>query len=185
MDDQTLTLLRNADWVDLSLRLRRFIVHTWGKMLPAGYTPDDVVAEVIEKTFREERPWDPTKRSLATHLRWCIKSTLSKKGLYGLKENNVMTFTNDDAQLEPEPDVTAETVSDLDKQQAWEALEKEIAGNKDLVDFRDGIISGMTNKEIGQLLDKSPQQAAELRRRFDRYVVKAAQRFNNGVGGDK
>lgn len=51
---------------------------TWNSnILPKGQTAESIVRDVIEKTFSEERNWEPDRGELLPWLKWVIKSEVS------------------------------------------------------------------------------------------------------------
>lgn len=51
---------------------------TWSsKILPKGQTAESIVRDVIEKTFSEERNWEPDRGELFQWLKWVIRSEIS------------------------------------------------------------------------------------------------------------
>jgi DNA-directed RNA polymerase specialized sigma24 family protein len=85
LNRKTFNLLREADWGELGKRLLAFAEwraryywwrHGKGIVLAKGWTPEDVVQEVIIKTLSGERNWDPQKGHLEPWLRDQVKSVM-------------------------------------------------------------------------------------------------------------
>lgn len=76
-------LLRNFPWDENYPKLVAFADwliqgKTWNSnILPKGQTAESIVRDVIEKTFSEERNWDPERGKLLPWLKWVIKSEIS------------------------------------------------------------------------------------------------------------
>lgn len=89
-------LLRTAPWGDIYTTLVGHALceiarYSWRTdTLPKGHTPESIVQEAIEKTFSEEKNWDPERGELLPWLKWVVKGDIYRlyhssshpKGIY-------------------------------------------------------------------------------------------------------
>lgn len=110
-DNETMKLLRNADWELISLKLLKFAINRGGKSVIAdGMDSQDIVKEVIVKTFSGERKWNP-QIPLYNHLKEAIRSILSSKGLYSNCDRVKRDFLIS-SELDPSSEVREEGLDD-------------------------------------------------------------------------
>ncbi|MCZ7547624.1 MAG: hypothetical protein M5U11_00500 [Anaerolineales bacterium] len=71
-------------------------------ILPKGQTAESVVRDVIEKTFSEERNWDPDRGELLLWLKWVIKSEVSHlaESASNKKDVHVDQLDGDDPEMD-------------------------------------------------------------------------------------
>ena len=89
-------LLRTAPWGNIYATLVGHALwevarYSWRTdTLPKGHTPESIVQEAIEKTFSEEKNWDPERGELLPWLKWVVKGDIYRlyhssshpKGIY-------------------------------------------------------------------------------------------------------
>ncbi len=92
--------MSNKDFRELFKGLLAHVVshmglYPWpGNSFPTGVTPEDIAIEIIEKTLKGDRNWDPSKIDLKTYLHGQVRSLVShfweeqkeKPGIYNLSE---------------------------------------------------------------------------------------------------
>ena len=96
LDSKKKELLRNAPWDDIYPKLVAYALWEAGRYswrtdtLPKGHTPESIVQEAIEKTFSEDKNWDPERGDLLPWLKWVVKGDINRlynsasltKGIY-------------------------------------------------------------------------------------------------------
>ena len=76
--------MRNAPWYDIYPKLVSFAVWEVGRYswhtdtLPKGHTPESIVQEALEKTWNEDKNWDPDRGELLPWLKWVIKGDIDR-----------------------------------------------------------------------------------------------------------
>jgi hypothetical protein len=166
-DEETLRLLRKADWELISLKLLKFAIAIGGRSIVAkGMDYQDVVKDVITKTFSGERKWNP-EIILFFHLKEAVRSSLSIKGLYGNKDRSKRVSTPvqelEICDNEQENGLTDELIE----------IKKLIKGNKDLEDVFEAILTGaLKPRDIAKATGIEPQQVSEHKRTLKRYWIK-------------
>ena len=176
MGDEVIEQLHKADWTRISASLLKFVVMQAGKgPYPGGHTPDDVVCMAIYAVCAGKRPWNPTTHSLKSHLEWTVRSIISKKGLFGLKEALLMEFTDDDAALDVADQQESPAFCAGDRDCALALLADEITGDQQLQDLVEAIKMGCwKNAEIAELTGIDAARISELKRKLWRYAAKVS-----------
>ncbi|MBU0677820.1 MAG: hypothetical protein KJ626_06855 [Verrucomicrobia bacterium] len=179
MGDEVIEQLQKADWLRIGASLLKFVLMRGGRgPYPGGHTPQDVVCMAISDVCTGNRPWDPKKHSLKSHLEWTVRSILSKKGLFGLKEASLMTFTDDNATLDVEDDRELPAFCNADREMALKSLGEEIRGDRELEDLVEAIkMDCWKNEEIGELTGIKPERVSELKRKLWRHIVKVSEKL--------
>lgn len=166
-DEETLRQLRNADWEHISLRLLKFAIAIGGNSVIAkGMDSQDVVKEVISKTFSGERKWNP-KIALYVHLKEAVRSTLSKKGLYASKDR-LSHVSTEIIEMEVSDQKVVDSLTD-----ELVNMKKLIANNLELLNVFEAILSGaLSPRDIAKTTGLQAQKVSEYKRTLKRYWLK-------------
>ena len=171
-DEDTLRQLRNADWESISLRLLKFAIVLGGQSVIAkGMDSQDVVKDVITKTFSGERKWNP-EIPLFIHLREAVRSSLSRKGLYANKDHADRHPTPVQEMELCEKSVENGLTDELLK------MKRLIEFNKDLLNVFEAILNGaLKPRDIAETTGLQPGIVSEYKRTLKRYWLK----INGGI----
>ena len=179
MDTETLDSLQKADWPFILQRLLRYTFFLAGKRkLPAGYEAEDIVEVAVFKVFTEERPWQRERCSLLGHLRGSVRSIMSEKGLFGLKSQKAMVFTDDESILDFFKQTVESDYVGEDPQQAWSCLMQAVAGDKELEDLVAAIqMVGWKTAQIAEMTGWPSNKISKLKSRLWDFEDKARTLF--------
>jgi len=189
MDAGTLTRIKEADWASIAPRLLRYVKNRIGdSVLPTGLTAEDVVQKAIERLFSPKgRQWNPEKQpDLYLYMRSVLQSMLSSKGLYGLKDDEVTEFIEEDRDIHLTRDGVktgdcGERINALDRAGAFRLLEEEVRGDKELEDLLVAIHMGCTMPaDMSELSGIPVRKIYELQRKLGRHAAKVAQQLSTG-----
>ena len=171
-DEETLRQLRNADWESISLRLLKFAISVGGKSVIAqGMDTQDVVKDIIAKTFSGERKWNP-EIALYVHLKEAVRSTLSNKGLYSSRDR-FGHIPTEKIEMEVRDQKAVDSLTD-----ELVNMKKLIANNIELLNVFEAILNGAQNpREIATITGLHPQRVSEYKRMLKRYWLK----INGGI----
>lgn len=171
-DEDTLRQLRNADWENISLRLLKFAITIGGNSVIAkGMDSQDVVKDIIAKTFSGERKWNP-EIALYVHLKEAVRSTLSNKGLFASRDRrdhvSTATIELDISEEQIESALTDELIH----------MKKLIANNLDLLKVFEAILNGeLAPRDIANITGIKPERVSEYKRMLKQYWLQ----INGGI----
>ena len=166
-DEETLRQLRNADWETISLKLLKFAIAIGGQSVIAkGMDSQDVVKEVITKTFSGERKWNP-EIALYVHLKEAVRSILSSKGLYAHKDRSgrrsIKALNMEVCEGKIEDGFTDELIK----------MKNMISKDIDLLSVFEAILNGeLKPREISKTTGLVPVKVSEYKRTLRRYWLK-------------
>jgi hypothetical protein len=173
MRERELELLRKADWDEISARLLHWVdIVASRRPLPCGFDSEEIVRLAVGKLWSEDRDWDSEKHpDLLAHLKWIVKSLLSNKGLYALKDAQKVEFTDDPATLDPPVESETDALGQDEQVLAWQALEEEFVGDKEMQLYLAMIRKGEDKpSRISELTGIPVARVYELPRKLDTHL---------------
>lgn len=185
MDDDRLKIVA-AEWRHVAPRLLRYVRNRIGTgLLPKGRDAEDVVQMAFVRLLSGARAWDPCKADLETHMkRSILPSMLGSKGLPSVKDAGGVEFTdeedgdhlNDDGVRAL--DSARDQIPEMDRAAAFEMLEQEIAGDRDLGDVLTAIrMKCRTPAEIAETTGIDVKRIYCLQRKLVASADKVSVRF--------
>lgn len=172
-------------------------------MLPKGHTAETIVRDVIEKTFAEERNWDPDRGELLPWLKWVVKSDLShlaesaanqKDVHFGRFDNNETELDQIEKESNKQPHIQKNFLSPEDAMVVIETKEEAIElarlkidllldackGKSELEEIVYAICEGKCSAKpqalseyLGRPIDEVNQQLRTLRRKAAKMRIEA------------
>ncbi len=177
MNLQVLDQISNLDWNQLSQRLMAVSVF-WSKMyfgdkwklLPKGYTQDDVVQESIRRAFSRE--WEAfDEETFSKYLFGACRSIISnlKKSSKIQKTERIDLFSEQVANDE-EDDIEMQS----EQKEVLERIENALGQDDELITLYQGILSGLDYKEIASQLQMTVKDIYNLKKKLIRVIEKIA-----------
>ena len=187
VDDERIKIVA-AEWPHVAPRLLRFVRNRIGTvLLPKGHDAEDVVQMAFERLLSGSRAWDPSKADLETHMKKSIlPSMLGSKGLPYIKDAGGVEFTDeeDGDHLNGDgvrsSDSTRDQIPEMDRAAAFEMLEQEIAGDRELEDILTAIrMKCRTPNEIAEATGIDVKRVYWLQRKLAASADKVRAKFQS------
>ena len=187
VDDERIKIV-TAEWPHVAPRLLLYVRYRIGPgLLPKGHDAEDVVQKAFERLLSGSRAWDPSKADLETHMKKSIlPSMLGSKGLPFIKDAGGVEFTDeeDGDHLNSDgvrtSDSARDQISEMDRAAAFEMLEQEIAGDRELEDILTAIrMKCRTPDEIAEATGIDVKRVYCLRRKLAASADKVSVKFQS------
>ncbi|MFC4874165.1 hypothetical protein [Negadavirga shengliensis] len=183
MSEEFLEEVSNQDWKSLGKRMKGMAVHwlkhTFGESnpkLPMGYKIEDITQDALRRAMIKDWKEKFNQKRFENYLFGAIRSIVSN--LADLSDNKEVDreFFNKEQQSDdgektrlidqmPETD-GSDIYNKIDKEIAFDKLELEIDGEKDLESVLTAMRLGMQPKEIAEELEKEPKEIYKLQRQL-------------------
>lgn len=187
VDDDRLKIVA-AEWRHVAPRLLRYVRNRIGTgLLPKGHDAEDVVQMAFVRLLSGSRAWDPSKANLETHMkRSILPSMVGSKGLPYVKDAGGVEFTDeeDGDHLNGDGvralDLARDQIPEMDRAAAFEMLEQEIAGDRELEDILTAIrMKCRTPDEIAEATGIDVKRVYCLRRKLAASADKVSVKFQS------
>lgn len=188
MENDRSELLENQDWGELYKRLvyhteqlvfyryPQFQVRPGSQHLALGMTCEDIAQTAIEKVISGERSW-PEDLDLYVVLKQIVRSELSNLATKSAAKEELLLVDDETSPVE-----TVAQPSDRSQEhfftERWQLMREAADGDDDLelllfaIEYALNFGEEPTRRTLASILDKTPQEVTNLKRRLARRVRK-------------